>query len=134
MLNDRSFRDLVDYIDQRSGYFTQSAAETGYLGNISDRVRDITAKVKAELATESTTSSAAMVVTDKAAAARPHQRHKNNNSRKRSGQEDGKSLFSASTMIPTRRKQGQTAITCDSCQRGSRTTWLMPLSQAYMTE
>jgi hypothetical protein len=93
MLNDFSFRDLVDYIDQRSGYFNQSAAESGYLGNVSDLVKDITAKVKAELTIENTTSSASMVVTDKAAAARPHQRHKNNNSGKRPRQEDGKSLF-----------------------------------------
>jgi hypothetical protein len=93
MLNELSFRDLVGYIDQRSGYFNQSAAGSGYLGNVSDLVSDITAKVKAELAIENTTSSAAMVVTDKAAAARPHQRHKNNNSRKRPRQEDGESLL-----------------------------------------
>jgi hypothetical protein len=134
LLNGLSFRGLVDYIDQRSGYFNQSAAESGYPGNVSDLVRDITAKIKAELEMENTTGSAAMVVTDKAAAARPHKRHKNNYSRKHPRQEDGKSSFSASTMIATRRTQGQTAITCDSCQRGSLTTWLMQLILVYMTE
>ncbi len=35
-------------------------------------------------------------------------------------------------MITIRRTQGQTAIICDSCQRGSPTTWSMLLSQVCL--